>query len=41
VKEQAEMIQKFMNEISMLSPLPPTHVEEEELLDKELQEPES
>jgi len=29
-----------MNEISMLSPLPPTHVEEE-LLDEELQEPES
>lgn len=43
MKEHAQMIQKFMDEISALSPLPPPPVEDEELLpiDEELQEPES
>lgn len=39
MKEHAQMIQKFMDEISMLNPLPPV-VEDDELslLDEEIQD---
>jgi len=39
MKEHALMIQRFMDEILILSSLTPAPIEEEELLDEELQKP--